>query len=160
MFCNNYDHRDLSLGELLQLSGTVSVHTKNLRQLMTEIYKTQNYLNPSFMQDRVGSVRGKIADIFRNHSEVQVCSHVYVYVYAKLLSVVTRPPFDSLQSTKTVIERRKTSQQRVKRSVNHFPPTFSGVTFANRVNLRAHTICALPACICSSKHKKLSWKNA
>jgi len=46
-----YDHRDLSLAELLQLSGTVSVHTKNLRQLMTEIYKTQNYLNPSFMQE-------------------------------------------------------------------------------------------------------------
>ena len=40
---------DLSLEELLQLSGRVSIHTKHLQALLTEIYKFLNKLNPSFM---------------------------------------------------------------------------------------------------------------
>lgn len=34
------------------------------------------------MQDRVGSAKGNIADIFWNHSEVQVCSQAYVCLCA------------------------------------------------------------------------------
>ena len=35
----------------LQKDCAVTIHTKNLQILMTEMYKTRNYLNPSFMQE-------------------------------------------------------------------------------------------------------------
>ena len=37
--------------ELLEKDCAVTIHTKNLQLLMTEMYKTRNYLNPSFMQE-------------------------------------------------------------------------------------------------------------
>ena len=37
--------------ELLEKDCAVTIHTKNLQLLMTEMYKTKNGLNPSFMQD-------------------------------------------------------------------------------------------------------------
>ena len=37
--------------ELLEKDCAVTIHTKNLQLLMTEIYKTRNDLNPSFMQE-------------------------------------------------------------------------------------------------------------
>ena len=36
---------------LLNLNNAVSVHQRNLQYLMTEIYKTKNGLNPSFMRE-------------------------------------------------------------------------------------------------------------
>ena len=36
---------------LLKLDNAVSVHQRNLQYLMTEIYKTKNSLNPSFMKE-------------------------------------------------------------------------------------------------------------
>ena len=44
-----YRRADLSLTELLQLDGNVTIHIKNLRTLMTEIYKSLNHTNPGFM---------------------------------------------------------------------------------------------------------------
>ena len=38
-----------SLEELLVLDGSASIHTSNLRSLMTEVYKSINHLNPQFM---------------------------------------------------------------------------------------------------------------
>ena len=35
--------------ELLELSETVSIHQRNLRFLVTEVYKSISYLNPKFM---------------------------------------------------------------------------------------------------------------
>ena len=40
---------DLNLEELLKLSGNVSIHTRHLQALLTEIYKSLNKLNSSFM---------------------------------------------------------------------------------------------------------------
>ena len=37
--------------ELLEKDCAVTIHTKNLQLLMTEMYKTRNDLNPSFMQE-------------------------------------------------------------------------------------------------------------
>ena len=36
---------------LLKLDNAVSVHQHNLQYLMTEVYKTKNSLNPSFMRE-------------------------------------------------------------------------------------------------------------
>ena len=36
---------------LLEKDNAVKIHTKNLQLLMTEIYKTHNSLNPTFMED-------------------------------------------------------------------------------------------------------------
>ena len=38
-------------GFLLEQSKSVPIHVRNLRLLMTEIYKTKSGLNPSFMKD-------------------------------------------------------------------------------------------------------------
>ena len=40
-----------TFSELLQKDSAVTIHTKNLQILMTEMYKTRNGLNPSFMQE-------------------------------------------------------------------------------------------------------------
>lgn len=40
---------DIDLEELLQLNGGVTVHTKHLRILLTEVYKCLTKLNPEFM---------------------------------------------------------------------------------------------------------------
>ena len=51
------DHSELSIKlpmptkALLKLDIAVSVHQRNLRYLMTEIYKTKSSLNPSFMKE-------------------------------------------------------------------------------------------------------------
>ena len=37
--------------ELLEKDCAVTIHTKNLQLLMTEMYKTKNGLNPSFMRE-------------------------------------------------------------------------------------------------------------
>ena len=34
---------------LLQKDGSIAVHQKNLQNLMTEIYKTTNQINPAYM---------------------------------------------------------------------------------------------------------------
>ena len=47
--CAIFFRFDLSLEELLSLSNSPSIHTKHLQMLMTEIYKSINKLNPSFM---------------------------------------------------------------------------------------------------------------
>ena len=40
-----------SFDELLALSKTVSIHTRNLRLLVTEIYKSLNFISPQIMWD-------------------------------------------------------------------------------------------------------------
>ena len=45
-----YKDTEFSLSDLLQKDCAVN-HTNNLEILMTEVYKTRNGLNPSFMQD-------------------------------------------------------------------------------------------------------------
>ena len=37
------------LTELLEMTDTVSIHTKNLRLMMIEVYKSVNHLNPKIM---------------------------------------------------------------------------------------------------------------
>ena len=36
---------------LLEKDGAATIHPKNLQLLMTDMYKTRNDLNPSFMQE-------------------------------------------------------------------------------------------------------------
>ena len=45
-----YKDTESTFSELLQ-DCAVTIHTKNLQILMTEMYKTKNGLNPSFMQE-------------------------------------------------------------------------------------------------------------
>ena len=47
----NYLFKDTesTFRELLQKDCAVTIHPKNLEKLMTEMYKTRNDLNPSFM---------------------------------------------------------------------------------------------------------------
>ena len=40
-----------ALDALLQRDGTLTIHKKNLQNLMVEIYKTINHLNPPYMWD-------------------------------------------------------------------------------------------------------------
>ena len=46
-------HKDTesTFSELLQKDSAVTIHTKNLQILMTEMYKNRNGLNPSFIQE-------------------------------------------------------------------------------------------------------------
>ena len=44
-----YQNWDASLEELLDVDGSVKIHTRNLRVLMTEVFKSLNKLNPNFM---------------------------------------------------------------------------------------------------------------
>ena len=44
-----YQRYDLCYQELLQLHGLEDIHTKQLKSLMIEIYKSINHLNPMFM---------------------------------------------------------------------------------------------------------------
>ena len=46
-----YKDTESTFSELLQKDSAVTIHTKNLQILMTEMYKTRNGLNPSFMQE-------------------------------------------------------------------------------------------------------------
>ena len=46
-----YKGAESTYSELLEKDCAVTIHTKNLQLLMTEIYKTKNDLNPSFMQE-------------------------------------------------------------------------------------------------------------
>ena len=46
-----YKDTESTFSELLQKDCAVTIHTKNLQMLMTEMYKTKNGLNPSFMQE-------------------------------------------------------------------------------------------------------------
>jgi hypothetical protein len=43
------DKQGLSHEKLLEISGCVKIHTRNLQLLMTEIYRTSRKLNPPFM---------------------------------------------------------------------------------------------------------------
>ena len=40
---------DASLEELPDVDGSMKIHTRNLRALMTEVFKSLNKLNPKFM---------------------------------------------------------------------------------------------------------------
>ena len=46
-----YKDTESTFSQLLQKDSAVTIHTKNLQILMTEMYKTRNGLNPSFMQE-------------------------------------------------------------------------------------------------------------
>ena len=46
-----YKDTESTFSELLQQDSAVTIHTKNLQILMTEMYKTRNGLNHSFMQE-------------------------------------------------------------------------------------------------------------
>ena len=46
-----YKDTESTYSELLQKDCAVTIHTKNLQILMTEMYKTKNELNPLFMQE-------------------------------------------------------------------------------------------------------------
>ena len=46
-----YQDAESTYSELLEKDCAVTIHTKNLQLLMTEMYKTKNGLNPSFMQE-------------------------------------------------------------------------------------------------------------
>ena len=46
-----YDNFTLNFEELLHLDNSCTIHTKHLRILMTEIYKSTNRDNPELMWD-------------------------------------------------------------------------------------------------------------
>ena len=46
-----YNKYDLSLNQLLEIDNGCSIHLRNLRFLMVEVYKSLNKLNPEFMWD-------------------------------------------------------------------------------------------------------------
>ena len=46
-----YKDYDLDFDELLTKDSSVTIHQRNLQLLATEIFKTVNALNPSFMKD-------------------------------------------------------------------------------------------------------------
>ena len=46
-----HQNYNASLEELLRLDQSDSIHVKNLRKLLIEIYKSRNHLNPEFMWD-------------------------------------------------------------------------------------------------------------
>ena len=46
-----YENKHLSLEELLVVDGNVNIHIKNLRVLMTQIFKSLMHMNPEFMWD-------------------------------------------------------------------------------------------------------------
>ena len=46
-----YKDVESTYSELLEKDCAVTIHTKNLQLLRTEMYKTRNDLNPSFMQE-------------------------------------------------------------------------------------------------------------
>ena len=46
-----YKDTESTFSELLQKDCAVTIHTKNLQIVMTEMYKTKNELNPSFMRE-------------------------------------------------------------------------------------------------------------
>ena len=45
---NNFS---LSFKEMLEFTGDVTIHEKNLQSLALEVYKSLNELNPSFMKE-------------------------------------------------------------------------------------------------------------
>ena len=46
-----YKDADSTYSELLEKDCAVTIHTKNIQLLMTEMYKTRKDLNPSFMYE-------------------------------------------------------------------------------------------------------------
>ncbi len=46
-----YNTKHATFDEMLKLDNSSSIHTKNLQASTTEVYKTINKLNPSFMWD-------------------------------------------------------------------------------------------------------------
>ena len=44
-----YEDYDSSFEQLLEKYGSITVHQRNLQNLMTEIYKTINQINPAYM---------------------------------------------------------------------------------------------------------------
>ena len=46
-----YNKNNMSLENLSSIDGSASIHVKNLRILMTEVYKSLNQINPEFMWD-------------------------------------------------------------------------------------------------------------
>ena len=46
-----YKDTESTFNELLQKDSAATIHTKNVQILMTEMYKTRNGLNPSFMEE-------------------------------------------------------------------------------------------------------------
>ena len=46
-----YQDRNSSFGELLNLSKSVSIHYRNIKYLLTEIYKVKMDLSPLIMSD-------------------------------------------------------------------------------------------------------------
>ena len=53
-----YNDFSLSYRELLEKSGSVNIHVKHLQQLMTEIYKTIESVNPLFMKNIFSAKEG------------------------------------------------------------------------------------------------------
>ena len=46
-----YKNNEFDLSELINLDSSTTIHVKNLRLLMCEVYKTLNNLNPTFMKE-------------------------------------------------------------------------------------------------------------
>ena len=51
MFHSRYNDAESTYSELLEKDCAITIHTKNLQLLMTEMYKTSNDLSSSFMQE-------------------------------------------------------------------------------------------------------------
>ena len=51
-----YDDYESTFDALLEKDGSVSIHQRNIQTLATEVFKTKNNLNPSFMKDIFNSV--------------------------------------------------------------------------------------------------------
>ena len=46
-----YEDYDSAFGQLLEKDGSITVHQKNVQNLMTEMYKTTNQIYPAYMRE-------------------------------------------------------------------------------------------------------------
>ena len=73
----------LSYKQLLEMSGSVSIHVKHLQHLMTEIYKTTNSTNPEFMK-QVFKQREGVYYNLRNKNSAYITTNENNYIWYQI----------------------------------------------------------------------------